>query len=629
MSIVLSRRDLLRTGAAASALLLVRPRGALAAPLGPRDAYGTTRASRLFPGTWVVHTDLHNHTLFSDGAGDAAEAFGSMRDAGLDVASLTDHSTVGRVVPGPFADGTHPCLGSSDCQSVAGMDEHAWRQTGELADAADVPGTFAAIRGFEWSSPTLGHMNVWFSERWSDPLSTGGLGSVEDLLAFAEEEGLEVAADAVAPLRQLVEATPAAGVGMAGWYAWCKQPPRTPGLGGGADALLGFNHPGREPFRFSDFAYDADLHDRVVSMEILNRREDYLYRVVRGRSPLVACLDAGWQPGLLGVTDEHGTDWGYPDGKGRAGCWVEELSRDGVRAAMLDRRFFATVLRGLRLDAAANGVRMGRALGHRAGPVTLTIDVDRGSAWVGKPLVAQVLTTGTPMPMILAAEPFRVPAADEPLPQVTVDVDADDTPWLVLRITDPEVAAPADAPDHYRGTAPRSRTRARGTSTRRCRCPTRTTVTVPVGRRRPARRDDPDGQVGDRPTLDHPSAPRAGRGPTPPRVRSPPRASASPTGPSCRPRVAARAALGRCCSGPRRGSSRSGGGRTVTRMTPRGTTTGERDVSRPTRSRVGRTGRARSRCAPTASAGSVSHRGRPWRSTGRWSASDGRPGRRG
>jgi hypothetical protein len=451
MSIVLSRRDLLRTGAAASALLLVRPRGALAAPLGPRDAYGTARASRLFPGTWVVHTDLHNHTLFSDGAGDAAEAFGSMRDAGLDVASLTDHSTVGRVVPGPFADGTHPCLGSSDCQSVAGMDEHAWRRTGELADAADVPGTFAAIRGFEWSSPTLGHMNVWFSERWSDPLSTGGLGSVEDLLAFAEEEGLEVAADAVAPLRQLVESTPAAGVGMAGWYAWCKQAPTTPGLGGGADALLGFNHPGREPFRFSDFAYDADLHDRVVSMEILNRREDYLYRVVRGRSPLVACLDAGWQPGLLGVTDEHGTDWGYPDGKGRAGCWVEELSRDGVRAAMLDRRFFATVLRGLRLDAAANGVRMGRALGHRAGPVTLTIDVDRGSAWVGKPLVAQVLTTGTPMPTILAAEPFRVPAPDEPLPQVTVDVDADDTPWLVLRITDPEVAAPADAPDHYRG----------------------------------------------------------------------------------------------------------------------------------------------------------------------------------
>jgi hypothetical protein len=451
MSVVLSRRDLLRGSAAASALLLVRPKGALATPIGPSDAYGTSRASRLFPGTWVVHTDMHNHTLFSDGAGDAAEAFGSMRDAGLDVAALTDHSTVGQVIPGPFADGHHPCMGSSDCQSVAGLDEASWRRTAELADGADEPGAFTAIRGFEWSSPTLGHMNVWFSERWSDPLSTGGLGSVEDLLAFAEEEGLSFASDAIGPLRQLVAATPAAGLGMAGWYDWCKRAPSTPAIGGGADGLLGFNHPGREPFRFSDFAFDGDLLDRVVSMEILNRRQDYLYEVVQGRSPLVACLDAGWQPGLLGVTDEHGTDWGFPDGKGRGGFWVDELSRDGVRSAMLDRRFFATVLQGLRLDAAANGVRMGRSLGHRSGPVTVEIDVDRGAPWVGKPLVAQVLTTGAPLPTILASVPFRVPTPDEPLPTVTIDVDADETPWLVLRITDPEVAAPSAAPEPYRG----------------------------------------------------------------------------------------------------------------------------------------------------------------------------------
>jgi hypothetical protein len=451
MSVTLSRRDLLRTGAAASALLLSRPKGALAVPLGPRDSYGTSRASRLFPGTWVVHTDMHNHTLFSDGSGDAAEAFGSMRDAGLDVAALTDHSTVGQVIPGPFADGHHPCMGNEDCQSLAGMDEHAWEATRALADAADAPGAFTAIRGFEWSSPTLGHMNVWFSERWSDPLSTGGIGSVEDLLAFAEQEGLAVASDAIEPLRTLVETTPAAGLGMAGWYEWCKRPASTPVVGGGADGLLGFNHPGREPLRFSDFAFDPGMLDRVVSLEILNRREDYLFRVVQGRSPLVACLDAGWQPGLLGVTDEHGTDWGFPDGKGRGGFWVDELSRGGVRAAMRDRRFFATVLQGLRLDAAANGVRMGRPLGHRRGPITLEVDVDRGSAWTGKELVAQVLTTGTPMPTILASVPFRVPGPDQPLPRVTVDVDADDTPWLVLRITDPEVPAPGDATEEYRG----------------------------------------------------------------------------------------------------------------------------------------------------------------------------------
>jgi hypothetical protein len=59
-------------------------------------------------------------------------------------------------------------------------------------------------------------------------------------------------------------------------------------------------------------------------MEMMNRREDYLFEGYRDGqpSPLVECLNAGWRVGLLGVTDEHGTDWGHPDGKGRAGLWV-------------------------------------------------------------------------------------------------------------------------------------------------------------------------------------------------------------------------------------------------------------------------------------------------------------------
>ncbi|MEX1178816.1 MAG: DUF3604 domain-containing protein [Nitriliruptor sp.] len=450
---IVTRRTVLRAGAAAGAFLLARPTGVLAQPLGPRDAYGTSRASRLFPGSQVVHADLHNHTLLSDGAGDPGQAFASMRDAGLDVAALTDHSTVGQVVPGPFDVGGDqtPCFGSSECQSLLGIDEGAWQRTGELADAADTPGEFTAIRGFEWSSPTLGHMNVWFSQTWSDPLSTGGLGSIEDLVAFAEQEGIPVDADALGTIAELIERTPVAGLGMAGWYEWLKRPPSTPAVGGGGDALMGFNHPGREPFRFSDFAFDAGLLDRVVSLEIFNRREDYLFEVVRGRSPLVACLDAGWRPGLLGVTDQHGTDWGFPDGLGRGGYYVDALSREGVRAAMEERRFFATNLKGLRIDAAANGVRMGRTLGHRSGPVTIDVDVDRGPSWIGHQLVAQVLTTGPIMPEVVAAETIRVPAPGRALPRITVDVDAADVPWLVLRLSDPSVAADDRADATYAG----------------------------------------------------------------------------------------------------------------------------------------------------------------------------------
>ncbi|HTF60461.1 MAG TPA: hypothetical protein VK713_11195, partial [Actinomycetes bacterium] len=53
------------------------------------DAWGTSRVSRLFPGSWLAHADLHNHTWLSDGAGDPRLAFASMRAAGLDVAALT------------------------------------------------------------------------------------------------------------------------------------------------------------------------------------------------------------------------------------------------------------------------------------------------------------------------------------------------------------------------------------------------------------------------------------------------------------------------------------------------------------------------------------------------------------
>src|SRR5687767_12009511 len=65
----LSRRTLLKSSAAAGALLMAKPLGALAQPLAPGNLFGTSRASRLFPEsrTRLVHADLHNHTLLSDG----------------------------------------------------------------------------------------------------------------------------------------------------------------------------------------------------------------------------------------------------------------------------------------------------------------------------------------------------------------------------------------------------------------------------------------------------------------------------------------------------------------------------------------------------------------------------------
>ena len=438
-----SRRTLLKAGAASGAVLLAGAPGALAAPLGPTREFDTSRASRLFPGTRLVHVDLHNHTLYSDGDGDPAKAFASMRDAGLDGAALTDHATVGKALGAVLGS----VCSDGSCQGLEGIDEARWEATRGLADGANADDRFTAIRGFEWSSPTLGHVNVWFSDAWTDPASTGGNTTGEGLAQYLHDvPGLGPALST--PLDAAVRALPTSGTGMRLFYDWLKSDPARPVLGGGRDALAGFNHPGREPGRFGYFAYDEQLRDRVVSMEVFNRGEDYLFEGVDVGlvSPLTDCLDKGWRVGLLGVTDEHGTDWGFPDGKGRTGLYVRELTRAGVREAMEARRFFSTRLRGFRVGATANGVPMGSVVRHRSGTVRFRLDVDRGSTGRGMPVSVQVLMTGTPVPTVVHEQQvvLGVPAAFD------VPVDVEDGRWVVLRITDPSAPADSRAPQSYR-----------------------------------------------------------------------------------------------------------------------------------------------------------------------------------
>ena len=167
---------------------------------------------------------------------------------------------------------------------LGGLTREGWKRTGALADGADRPGAFTALRGFEWSEPTLGHVNVWFTAEWTDVLDLGQM----------------------KPLCR-----------------WLSRQTGLLGLGdGGAEGIAGFNHPGREPGRFDQFALDPSVRDQMVSLEMLNRRDDYLAQgYADGRpSPLCACLNAGWRTGITGCADEHGTDWGFPEAKAAPAC---------------------------------------------------------------------------------------------------------------------------------------------------------------------------------------------------------------------------------------------------------------------------------------------------------------------
>ena len=406
----LTRRTALAAGAGLFLAGLTSGHTPAIAATGSTPAVGASRASRLTSGTTLVHADLHNHTLLSDGDGDPAAAFDSMRAAGLDVAALTDHTTFSDNALGDVLTEMMP----PEYTQLAGLTPQGWARTAEYADAANADGAFTAIRGFEWSEPLLGHVNVWFTEHYVDVLQAG----------------------VMAPLLE-----------------WLR---REPGLvlDGGADGIAGFNHPGREHGRFEEFRFDPRVRDQMVSIEMFNRRDDFLFEgYADGRSsPLCACLNAGWRTGITGVTDEHGTDWGHPEGKGRTGLWVAEHSRAGVKAAMKARRFFATRTSGLRVDATAAGpdgrkVPMGSVLRMAKGVVTFRLDLARDASWEGRPLALQVLRPGTDAPTVAAVKEFRV----GDVTTVRVPLDLADGDWVLLRVADPTQANATPGPDGHPG----------------------------------------------------------------------------------------------------------------------------------------------------------------------------------
>lgn len=362
------------------------------------DNDGAARLSRLTDDGTLVYADLHNHSLLSDGLGDPEQAFDQMRAAGLDVAALTDHASIPHHRLEDLALDLYPdadALAMARSGPSRSIDDEAWRRTALIADAHDVPGEFTAIRGFEWTEPWLGHVNVWFSGNYL-PVTTPGQ--------------------------------------VHGLHEWLSQHER--------DALFGYNHPGREPGRMHEFAgpdaaylVDADttaLSGRMVALELFNRTSDFLFEGCRDglASPIVACLDAGWRPGFIGCSDEHGRNYGL-EGRGRTGVWVRAHSRDGVREALLARRTFATRERGLRLDVTLDGIRMGQGVA----PATtheLRLDV-ADPAYDGRQVEVQVLIGAGGMPRVAGTQ--RVSCGD--IASFTVALPAE-AQWVFVRVADPD-----------------------------------------------------------------------------------------------------------------------------------------------------------------------------------------------
>ena len=289
---------------------------------------------------------LHQHSGFSDGAigTSPADYYAAGRAAGLDFVAGSDHSDNAML----------PITANTDCGSERlfecfqappeGLQK--WNTTAGLADAATVPGEFSAVRGFEWTSDRFGHINVFFSSNdLNAKTSTGYALSMED------------------------------------FWLWLDLPAESVnGIGGGADGLAVFNHPGREDqlhafipdpaYAFNNLAYRPEHDARVVGIEAFGKSSDY-YDSDNGAPPggwYAHALDQGWHLGAVGSEDHHDTDWSQPR-FAKTVFIAEQNSRSAIREAMQARRFYALGHNhnDLRLSFSANGLPMGSRIGVAAG----------------------------------------------------------------------------------------------------------------------------------------------------------------------------------------------------------------------------------------------------------------------
>lgn len=224
-----------------------------------------------------------------------------------------------------------------------------WNSTLDQAQARSSP-TFLAIRGFEWTSDIFGHINVYFSQNFTNAKTDLGY------------------------------------LTMNTFWDWFTRPPYQIGLagsasspvpfGGGGDGLAVFNHPHDKCLTKNDptglLARECDWNDyelvpaaadRMVGIEAYNdgnRADRYMPYIVRA-------LDKGWRLGFHGSEDEH---FGlYADeSRPKTVTVAAALSEAGFREAWLARRTYAlSPGRHLRATINVEGHPMGSELQCQTG----------------------------------------------------------------------------------------------------------------------------------------------------------------------------------------------------------------------------------------------------------------------
>ncbi len=228
-----------------------------------------------------------------------------------------------------------------------------WRAALQQAGETSTP-EFTAVRGFEWTNDFFNHMNVYFSTN----------------VVNAKIDGSYVS--------------------MAFFWDWLREPVDQ---GGGADALVTFNHPGGNPklspfdgglphtdvlaatggANWNDLAYVPEVDERVVGIEV-NGGDDIEW--------YVKALTKGWHVGPVAAEDEHQREWATTQ-DGKTLMLTRGRSPRDYYWAMKNRRTVA-----IRRELVAG------APGSKAQFPQILFWADGASVQTGAPLGSRITTPG-------------------------------------------------------------------------------------------------------------------------------------------------------------------------------------------------------------------------------------------
>lgn len=266
---------------------------------------------------------MHQHSSYSDGDihSTPADYYAAGKSRGYSYVAGSEHSDTDDI--GVYVDTGAQCSaslgGAVTCLTPTRDRLQKWQATAVEAAQASTD-SFLAIRGLEWTSDRFGHINVFFSSNFANAKTDGGY-----------------------------------ALTMQTFWDWFTRAPGTVGdgggltspvpMGGGADGLATFNHPGDKcnlaqygdsGCDWNGFAYVPAAADRLFGIEAYNleQRDD------RYQPYIAAALDQGWRLSMIGAEDDHAATFGQ-DIRPKTVTLATATTGDAFKAAWLARRTYA------------------------------------------------------------------------------------------------------------------------------------------------------------------------------------------------------------------------------------------------------------------------------------------------